>query len=114
MLPFDFPDWKLDYYYFTKWKYDGTIEMIHEILRDMARKKAGRNESTSLAIIDSQFFKATRSGGLCRGTDGGKKTKGRKRHFIVDTMGLLLAVDIHAANEHDGKSAINVIAELRG
>lgn len=114
MLPFDFPDWKLVYYYFTKWKYDGTIEMIHEILRDMTRKKAGRNESPSLAIIDSQSVKTTRSGGLCRGIDGGKKTKGRKRQIIVDTMGLLLAVVIHAANEHDSKSAINVISELRG
>jgi putative transposase len=51
---------------------------------------------------------------LCRGIDGGKKVKGRKRHIIVDTMGLLLAVVVHAANEHDSKSAPMVIADLRG
>jgi putative transposase len=114
MLPTNFPSWKLVYYYFTKWKMDGTIELIHELLRDKTRKKAGRNESPSLAIIDSQSVKTTRIGGLCRGIDGGKKTKGRKRHIIVDTMGLLLAVVVHAANEHDSKSAPMVIAELRG
>ena len=114
MLPGYFPKWELVYYYFTKWKNDGTIEMIHEILRDMTRMKAGKNESPSLAIIDSQSVKTTRSGGVCRGIDGGKKTKGRKRHIIVDTMGLLLAVVIHAANEHDSKSAMKVISELRG
>jgi putative transposase len=114
MLPLHFPSWKLVYYYFTKWKNDGTIELIHELLRDKTRKKAGRNESPSVGIIDSQSIKTTRIGGLSRGIDGGKKTKGRKRHIIVDTMGLLLAVVVHAANEHDSKSAPMVIAELRG
>ena len=114
MLPTNFPSWKLVYYYFSKWRNDGTIELIHEILRDMTRKKAGREDSPSLALIDSQSVKTTRSGGVCRGIDGGKKTKGRKRHIIVDTMGLLLAVVVHAANEHDSKSAPRVIAELRG
>lgn len=114
MLPLHFPSWKLVYYYFTKWKNDGTIELIHELLRDKTRKKAGRNESPSVGIIDSQSVKTTRIGGLSRGIDGGKKTKGRKRHIVVDTMGLLLAVVVHAANEHDSKSAPMVIEELRG
>ena len=114
MLPIHFPSWKLVYYYFTKWKNDGTIELIHELTRDKARRKAGKNESPSVGIIDSQSVKTTRIGGLSRGIDGGKKTKGRKRHIIVDTMGLLLAVVVHAANEHDSKSAPMVIAELRG
>jgi putative transposase len=114
MLPIHFPSWKLVYYYFTKWKNDGTIELIHELTRDKVRRKAGKNESPSIGIIDSQSVKTTRIGGLSRGIDGGKKTKGRKRHIIVDTMGLLLAVVVHAANEHDSKLAPMVIAELRG
>ena len=114
MLPLHFPSWKLVYYYFSKWKNDGTIELIHELLRSKTRLKAGKEESPSIGIIDSQSVKTTRIGGLNRGIDGGKKTKGRKRHIIVDTMGLLLAVVVHAANEHDSKAAPLVIAELRG
>jgi transposase len=104
------PKWELIYYYFTKWKNDGTIEMIHEVLRDKTRKHAGKETSPSLGIIDSQSVKATRSGGLRRGIDGGKKVKGRKRHIITNTMGLLLAVVVHAANEHDSKAALRVIS----
>ena len=114
MLPNNFPPWKLVYYYFSKWRSDGTIKLIHELLRDMTRKKAGRDESPRLALIDNQSVKTTRGDGFCRGIDVGKKTKGRKRPIIVDTMGLLLAVVIHAANEHDSKAAPKVIAELRG
>ena len=66
-----------------------------------------------LGLIDSQSVKTTRSGGECRGIDGGKKTKGCKRHIIVDTMGLLLAVVVHAANVHDSKGAPFVLSELR-
>jgi len=80
----------------------------------MTRIKAERNESPSIALLDSQSVKTTRSGGLCRGIDGSEKTKGRKRHVILDTMGLLIAVVVHAANEHDSNSAPGVIPELRG
>jgi len=114
MIPDSFPKWELIYYYFTKWKNNGTIELIHEILRDKTRKNAGKEISPSVGLIDSQSIKTTRSGGQCRGIDGGKKVKGRKRHIITDTMGLLLAVVVHAANEHDSKAAINVINQLKG
>ena len=66
-----------------------------------------------MGLIDSQSVKTTRSGGLCTGIDGGKKTKGRKRHIVVDTMGLLLAVVVHSANIHDSKSAPFVFSELK-
>jgi transposase len=113
MLPTNFPSRKLVCNYFTKWKNDGTIELVHESLRDNTRRKAGKNESPGIGIIDNQSVKTTRSGGVCRGIDGGKKTKGMKRHIIVDTMGLLLAVIVHAANEHDSKSAPMVMAKWK-
>ncbi len=114
MLPGCFPKWELVYYYFPKWKNSGVIEQIHELLRDRIRKKVGRNESPSLALIDSQSIKITRLGGENRGIDSGKMIKGRKCHIITDTMGLLFAVVIHAANVHDSKGAIDVIALLKG
>ena len=113
MLPKDFPKWQLVYYYFHKWKNEGLIEYMHECLRDKVREQAGKDASPSLGIIDSQSVKSARSGGIGRGYDGGKKVKGRKRHIIVDTMGLLLAVVVHAANIHDSQAAIEVISSLR-
>jgi len=113
MLPKDLPNWKLVYYYFCKWKADGTIEEIHESLRVKVRKKYGKNESPSLAIIDSQSVKMSRQRGIAKGIDGGKNVKGRKRHIIVDSLGLILAIVVHAANEHDSKAAIKTIHELK-
>ena len=113
MLPLCFPPLETVYYYFTVWKHKGTIELIHEHLRDKVCIKAGKDKSPSLGLIDSQSVKTTRSGGICRGVDGGKKTKGRKRHIIVDTLGLLLAVAVHAANEHDSRSATKVCKLLK-
>jgi putative transposase len=77
-------------------------------------KKAGREISPSLVLIDSQSVKTIRLGGENRGVDGGKKINGRKCHIITDTMGLLLAVVVHAANMHDSKGATDVIALLKG
>jgi len=70
MLPYDFPNWKLVYYYFTKWKRDGTFEHISEVLRDKIRVKANKQKSPSVALIDSQSVSTTRNGGDARGVSG--------------------------------------------
>ena len=114
MLPSDFAPWNTVYYYYRKWKYEGLIEELHEMLRDFTRRKAGRSLSPSLGLIDSRSVKTSRNGGPERGIDGGKKTKGRKQHIITDTMGLVLTVVVHAANVHDSKAALGVIKNLRG
>ena len=113
MLPNDFPKWELVYYYFQKWSRDGTLEEIHEVLRNILRRKRGRPRTPSVVIIDSQSVRTTRSGAYNRGYDGGKRIKGRKRHIVTDTQGFLLAVKVHSANDHDSKSGFEVIEQLR-
>ena len=89
MLPHDFPPWGTVHYYYRQWRRDGTWEAIQNALRTKVRHKAGRHKSPSAAIIDSQTVKTTEMGGP-RGYDAGKRIKGRKRHILVDTLGLLL------------------------
>lgn len=112
MLPHNYPKWELVYYYFRRWTGEGLIEEIHDALRSFCRKQAGRNESPSLGLIDSQSVKTS-----CitkdKGYDAGKKVSGRKRHIITDTMGFILAVIVHNANIQDRDGAKLVLKELQ-
>jgi putative transposase len=111
MLPREFAPWTTVYYYFRTWKHSGLIERLHDRLRRATRAKAGRNASPSAAIIDAQSVKTSRQGGL-RGFDGGKLIKGRKRHIVTDTLGLLLAVIVHRADLHESQQAPFVLKRV--
>jgi putative transposase len=112
-LPHDFPPWKTVYNYFQWFTWDGTWQHILDTLREGIRHEDLRAATPRAAAIDSQSVK-TANGGSGRGTDGGKRVKGRKRHILVDTLGLLIAVVVTAANVDDAKAAQDVFAQVRG
>jgi putative transposase len=112
-LPHDLPPWKTVYNYFEAWQRDGTWDRFLTALRRRVRRAAGRDPDPRVGCIDSQSVK-TAGGGEEVGTDGGKKVRGRKRHIAVDTMGLLLAVVVTAANVDDARAAQEVFAQMPG
>jgi len=109
-LPHDFPPWDTVYFYFQRWVADGTVDRIHAALRDAVRDAAGRDPLASAGAVDSQTVPGGSTVGRgSRGWDAGKKTNGRKRHLVVDTMGLLIVVLVTAASVQDRDGAIRVL-----
>ena len=110
LLPKAFPPWQATYKAFSRWAAAGVFETMHDRLRQQWRDRMGKAPEPTAAIIDAQSTRSTAQGGNT-GLDAGKKVKGRKRHLVVDTLGLLLAVTITAASVQDRDAAAQVVAQ---
>ena len=101
LLPHDFPPWSTVYYHFRKLRLSGVWGLVYRALRSAERKRVGKNPNASAAIMDSQSVKTSEEGAQSNGYDAHKNIKGRKRHLLVDTLGLPLSVYVTPANVQD-------------
>jgi putative transposase len=110
LLPHDFAPWKTVYHYFRLWAIQGVWQALHDRLREAVRRAAGRKPTPTAAVLDSQSVKTADQGGE-RGYDAGKQVNGRKRHVLVDTLGLLLGVVVTGAQVTDTDGAVELLAD---
>jgi transposase len=114
MLPRDLPPWQTVYWYFKRWRQDGTLDRLHDALREQVRTRSeGRKPAPSAGIVDSQSVKgADTVSAATRGYDAGKKINGRKRHIVVDTIGMLLVVMVTTAAVQDRDGGRGILKRL--
>ena len=113
MLPKDFPKWQSVYYYFRLWRKGNEWQRLHDRLRAEVRRASGRHKHPTAGCLDSQSVKTTQVSGV-RGFDAAKNIKGRKRHLLVDTLGLLMLIVVTAASVQERDGARLVFARING
>jgi transposase len=111
LVPHDLAPWDVAYRWFAKWTRDGVWDQVHDVLRDRVRAADGRDRQPSAAVLDSQSAKSS-EGGQAIGYDAGKRVRGRKRHLLVDTCGLVLRVVVHSASVQDRAGAKLVLSGI--
>jgi transposase len=110
-VPHDLAPWDAAYRWFAAWSADGTWRRVHAALRERVREHDGRDRQPTAAVLDSQSAKSA-EGGEAIGYDAGKRVRGRKRHLLVDTGGLLLHRVVHSASVQDRAGAKLVLHDL--
>jgi putative transposase len=112
LLPDCYPPWKTVHWHFIRWANSGKIDVVLDRLRRLCRKMTGKDHRSTIGIIDSQSVKTTRCAAT-KGYDGNKKVKGHKRHFLVDSLGLLISVVVTRANVHDLRGGRYLVHQIQ-